>query len=236
MALRPEELAKTIDHTMPPGKGSTAAIARLCEDAKAHHFASVSVPPEYVAAAAEHLRGADVKVSAVVGHPNGAQSIDAKIATVTRCLEEGAGELEFVTNGPALVGGDFRLVRDELAALDRAVRMRSVNVGKGAVLLKVAVAAGSIGDKAKRLTCRIVESSGADFVVVAARAEDGLDGFHDVELLREYLSERVGVKALGEISTAEQAYALVNAGAGRIGTPSAVGIMGGESVHESMTR
>ena len=232
MGLRPEELAKTIDHTLASGKASPADVERLCVQAQEHHFASVSVPPEHVTLAAEHLRGADVKVSAVIGFPNGAESIREKVEAAIGSLEDGAGELELVTNAPALAGGDFRLVRDELVALERAVRMRSVNAGRGAVLLKIAIDAAALSDKAKRLACRIVESAGADFVAVAACADDGFDGFHDVELLREYLSERVGVKAVGEIKTLEQAYALVNAGAGRIGTPAAVGIMQAKGVHE----
>jgi deoxyribose-phosphate aldolase len=47
----------------------------------------------------------------------------------------------------------------------------------------------------------------------------------DVELLRECLSESVGVKASGGIETIEDVLAMVNAGAGRIGSPVAVDLL-----------
>jgi deoxyribose-phosphate aldolase len=47
-----------------------------------------------------------------------------------------------------------------------------------------------------------------------------------VELLREHLSERIGVKASGVVVTAGEVDELIAAGAGRIGTPHAVDVMG----------
>jgi deoxyribose-phosphate aldolase len=226
MALRLEELAKTIDHTLLDAGATVADVDRLCDEALLYHFACVCVRPEHVIRAAERLRGQDVKVSAVIGLPAGDESAKKKVERARRSVDEGADELELVVNAPALAEGDFLLVRDELVAVERALRMRSVNIGRGAALLKVFLDASLLGDKAKRLTCKIIESSGADFASVLAGSNGANGGFHDVELIREYLSERVGVKAAAGVATAADAMALVNAGAGRIGTPSAVSVMG----------
>ena len=80
MARRLQELAKTIDHTLLDSKASEAAIARLCDEAREHHFASVCVLPGAVAFAAECLRGCDVKVTGVVGYPEGDAESRAKLA------------------------------------------------------------------------------------------------------------------------------------------------------------
>jgi deoxyribose-phosphate aldolase len=227
MALRLEELAKTIDHTLLDASATEADVDRLCDEALLYHFACVCVRPEHVGRAAERLRGHDVKVSAAVGLPAGDRPAKAKVELALRCVDEGADELDLLVNGPALAEGDFLLVRDELVGVERALRMKSVNAGRGAVLLKVVVDPSLVGDKAKRLTCKIIESSGADFASVVTGPDGIAGGFHEVELIREYLSERVGVKASGGFATAAEALALVNAGAGRIGTPSAVSVMGG---------
>ena len=52
----------------------------------------------------------------------------------------------------------------------------------------------------------------------------------DVELLRDSLSESVGVKASGGIETIEDVLALVNAGAGRIGSAVAVDLLPGSAL------
>lgn len=228
MALRLEELAKTIDHTLLDAGATEAGVDRLCEEALQYHFACVCVRPEHVRRAAECLRGHDVKVSAAVGLPVGDGPPKDKVELARRCVDEGADELDLFLNSGALVEGDFLLVRDELVAVERALRVRSVNIGRGAVLLKVVLDSSRISDKAKRLTCKIMETSGADFASVVTGSNGDSGGFHEIELIREYLSERVGVKASSGIATATDAFALVNAGAGRIGTPAAVSVMSGK--------
>jgi deoxyribose-phosphate aldolase len=223
MALRLEDLAKTLDHALLDSEASEADIERVCAEAREHHLASVCVLPDFVSAAAEHLRGCDVKVCAVIGIPHGDEPARTKIALAERCAGDGAGEVEIVLNVGAMLAADFLAVRDELAALVHAVRMKSVNSGKGVVLVKIAVETGQLDDKRIRLACRIVAASGADF----AATSTGGDGaaVADVELLRECLPEGVAVKASGGIETLADVEAMVNAGAARVGTTQAGAIM-----------
>jgi deoxyribose-phosphate aldolase len=227
MALRLEELAKTIDHTLLGPTATLRDVEQLCAQAREYHFAAVCVLPFAVPFAVDELRGCDVKVATVVSFPLGADSIRAKVAAAEHSISAGADELGVVLNVPALLSGHFRLVRDELVALVRAVRVKSVNAGKGIVLLKVIVECPSLDDKLKRLACRIAEDAGADFVETSTGFWDSGATVHDVELLRDCLPESVGVKASGGITTAEEAEAMVAAGAGRIGTASAVDVMRG---------
>jgi deoxyribose-phosphate aldolase len=227
MALRLEELAKTIDHTLLGPTATLQDVDRVCDEARTHHFAAVCVLPYAVPTAVEALRGCDVKPASVVSFPLGADSPKAKTAAAEHSIAAGAEELGVVLNVPALLSGDFRLVRDELVTLVRAVRVKSVNAGKGIVLLKAIVECSVLDDKLKRLACRIAEDAGADFVEVSTGHAGSTASVRDVELVRDCLPESVGVKASGAFASADEAEEMVSAGASRVGTPNAVDVIRG---------
>jgi deoxyribose-phosphate aldolase len=224
MALRLEDLAKTLDHALLEPEATPADLERVCAEAREHHLASVCVLPQFVAEAVEHLRGCDVKVCAVIGCPLGDEPSRAKIAVAERCAADGAGEVEVVVNVGAMVAGEFLDVRDELAALVHSVRMTSVNSGKGQVLVKIALETSHLDEKRIRLAGRIIASAGADFAANST-GRDGGAPRADVELLRECLPEAVAVKASGRIETLADVQSMVDAGAARVGTARAAAIM-----------
>jgi deoxyribose-phosphate aldolase len=225
MAVRLEELSKTIDQTLPDPDAGTEELVAICQRARDLHVASVCVPPAHVAAAAEELRGSDVKVSALVGFPSGRARTKAKLAEARRALADGAGELELVLNTAALRAGDVRLVRDELLALVRMGRLGSANGGRGFVLLKAVIGTAFLDDRLKKLAAKIVELSEFDFAQTGTGLGAGAATVHDVELLRECLPENVGVKACGGIETLDDVVTMINAGAGRTGSAAAVDIL-----------
>jgi deoxyribose-phosphate aldolase len=227
MALRLDELAKTIDHSLLDPVATASDVDRLCAEAREHHFAAVCVLPFFVPQVAAVLRGCDVKICTVVSFPFGADTPKAKMAAAEHYVAAGADELDVVVNVPALRSGDFRVVRDELGALVRGVRVRSVNLGRGIVLVKAILECALLDDKLKRLACKIAEDAGVDFVETSTGYGTGGATVDDVELLRDCLPETIGVKASGEIETPEIAEEMISAGAGRIGTASAVAIVNG---------
>jgi deoxyribose-phosphate aldolase len=223
MALRLEELAKTIDCTLLDPRAGTSEVEEVALRARDLHIASLCVLPQHVSAAVEHLRGSDVKVCALVGYPEGAAAAKAKIAEAERCLDEGAGELELALNVKAMLVCDFALVRDELTAFVRAVGMRGANSGRGRVVLKAVIGTGRLDDKRKKLACKLVELAEVDFAQTSANGAPVT--IHDVELLRDFLPESVGVKASGGLETLDDVLVMINAGAGRIGSPAALEIL-----------
>ena len=225
MALRVEELAKTIDHTLLRADATRGDIEQLCEEARRFHFASVVVFPCYVPLAATLLKSHDVKVCTVVSFPFGGDTTITKVRAAENAVGSGADEVEFVINIGAMLSGNFRLVRDEIASVVRAVRMKSVNVGKGLVLVKVIMETTYLNKKLKKLACRMIEDGGADFVKTSTGYGPEGATVADVELLRDELSENLGVKASGGILTADDAETMINAGAARLGTSHAVDIM-----------
>jgi deoxyribose-phosphate aldolase len=134
-----DELAKTIDHTLLRADGTRREIEELCRDADQYHFATVCVLPCWVPLAAELLRDSDVRICTVISFPHGADSSRAKIVAAEEAVAQGADELDVVINLPMLLSGEVLMVRDELRALVNTVRMRTVNSGKGAMIVKVIV-------------------------------------------------------------------------------------------------
>ena len=140
-------------------------------------------------------------------------------------MSQGADELDVVMNLPLMLSGEVLEVRDELRSIVNTVRMRTVNSGKGAVIVKVIIETCYLNNKVKRLACRVAEMAGADFVKTSTGTGPKGATAHDVELLRDALGEHVGVKAAGGIRTFADVELMLNAGAARIGTSAGVAIM-----------
>ena len=60
---------KLFDHTILKADATQAQVAKICDEALAHDFASVCVNQYYTKFVAEKLKGSDVKVCNVVGFP-----------------------------------------------------------------------------------------------------------------------------------------------------------------------
>lgn len=222
--MRVEELAKTLDHTVL-GPGTTAAqVEEACRVAREAHLAALCSFPAFVPLMAERLRGSDVKVCAVVSFPHGADLAATKVAGAEHAVAAGADELDVVMNVSALLSGQPTLARDELGRVVSAVRMRSVARGRGDVLVKVIVEAPLLGEQLTRLACKIVADAGADFAKTCTGVGTRADA-RDVEVMRDALPAAVGVKAAGGIRTLEEARAMIDAGAQRVGTSSAPEIL-----------
>src|SRR5687768_13720510 len=71
-------LARCIDHTLLKADATSEEIAKLCREAKQHHFWSVCVNGSRVAQAYTLLEDSGVKVACTIGFPLGAMTTDAK--------------------------------------------------------------------------------------------------------------------------------------------------------------
>lgn len=222
--MRPEDLTKTLDHTVLDPDAGEEDLERACAEAREHHFAALVVHSAAVPLVAERLRRCDVKTCAVIGFPDGRAGATAKALEAERAVSEGAGELDVVMDFPAMLRGDFTQVRDELVRVVRTVRSRAANDARGDVLVKVIIEAPVLDDKLSRLACKIVADAGADFAKTCTGVGT-VATVHDVELMRDALPEEVGVKAAGGVRTLDDVQAMIGAGAARVGTSSAVSVM-----------
>jgi deoxyribose-phosphate aldolase len=216
MAVRLDDLAKTVEYHRPSRRSLAEGVDRVCSAARARHLAAVCVPASDVRAAAGFLRGCDVKVVALV---------PPRPALAEACAAAGAAEIEVPLDADAMLAGELVAVRAEVAACVRAVRVRSMNAGRGRVLVRVAVDCARLDSKRAELACRIGEQVDADFVVTARAEGAGPALLYDVEFLRERLPDRIGVKAAGPVRSGTEVRDLLSAGATRVGTPHALEIL-----------
>ena len=207
-----------IDHTILKPEATRAEVARLCDEAIAHGFASVCVNAVHAAFVAGRLEGSKVATCVVVGFPLGACGAAAKADEAARAIADGADEIDMVIDIGALREGDLDRFRTDIAAVRRAT------AGK---LLKVIIETCLIDDAQKETACRVAKELGADFVKTSTGFSTGGATVEDVALMRRVVGPDMGVKASGGVRTAETAWAMVEAGATRIGASAGVTIVGG---------
>ena len=222
--VRPEDLAKTLDHALLDPATTEDDIAKAVEEAAEHHLAAVSTLPSFTSVVADALRGCDVKPCALVGYPDGAGAWGEKVAQAELAVAEGAAELDIMMNVEAMLAGDFIAARDDIARVVRSVRSRAANSGRGDVLVKVVIGAPRLGEKLTRLACKIVTDTGADFAQTAA-GDGPAATIEQVELMRDALPEQVAVAAAGRLETLDEVTAMIGAGAARVCTPAAAEVM-----------
>jgi deoxyribose-phosphate aldolase len=212
-------LAARIDHTALKADVTPDDIRALCEEARLYGFASVCVNPSFVSAAAG-LLGLDVPVCTVIGFPLGATSTQAKMDELRQAAADGAREFDMVIHIGMLKSGRFTYVANEIRALTDLVHSLDPHH-----LLKVIIETAMLTDDEKRQAAHLVSSSGADFIKTSTGFGGGGATASDIALLRSECAATVRVKASGGIRTREDALALIDAGADRIGASSSVAII-----------
>ena len=229
-----KEIAGIIDHTQLSACAGEKDIEKLCEEAKKYGFASVCVNPSYVPFAAERLRGSGVKVCTVIAFPLGANSIDDKASQAAMCVSEGADEVDMVVNLGAVKDERWDDVYEEIYAVRCACD--DVDCGENKKIVeKVILETCYLTDEEIVKVCEIAENAGADFVKTSTGFAilKGKDGkllpngatVHAVELMRKTVGDSMGVKASGGIHNFEEACAMIEAGASRIGASAGVEIV-----------
>ena len=211
-----EFLAGTIDHTLLKPHADLHQIAQLFEEAIHFGFHSVCVNPSRVEEANSFLKDYQVQVCSVVGFPLGASTTRSKLYEVEYCLQKGVSEIDMVMNIGFFKDGNLDYVADEIVQI--------VNSSSGNIL-KVIIETNLLNDDEISQASKLVEDSGAQFVKTST-------GFYGsgatpdlVQLIHSTVRPETGIKASGGIKTLDQVEKLIDAGANRIGTSSAVIIM-----------
>ena len=211
-------LAARIDHTLLRPDATDAQIAQLCQEAAAHGFASVCVPPCYVAAATAQLAGTSVAICTVIGFPLGYATSSVKFKEAEVAMYDGATELDMVINIAALKSGKAELVQAEILDLADLCHVHQS-------LLKVIIETALLTEEEIVLACQLCVAGEADFVKTSTGFASRGASVADVELMRRSLPDTIRIKAAGGIRTREAALALVAAGADRLGSSNSVALI-----------
>src|SRR5437868_7510967 len=202
--------ASLIDHTLLKPEASEADIKKLCDEAAQYGFASVCVNPTWVKPSVEYLKGSGVPVCTVIGFPLGATLPDVKAYEARRAIFNGASEVDMVINIGALKSGDDCAVEDDIKAVVEAAH-------ENHILCKVIIETALLTDEEKVRACLAAKNAGADFVKTSTGFSKGGATVHDVSLMRKTVGRALGVKASGGVKGIEDARAMFEAGATRIG-------------------
>ena len=216
----PLDVARYIDHTLLKPEATQSDIDRLADEAREYGFASACVNPTWVKRVAERLRGSDVKTTAVIGFPFGANTPEIKAMETRRALRDGAREVDMVINVGALKSGDYDLVRRDIEKVVDAAH-------EGGAIVKVILETAKLTDEEKVIASALAKQAKADYVKTSTGFGGGGATVFDVALMRETVGPELGVKASGGVRTAEDLEDMIAAGATRIGASAGVQIVSG---------
>lgn len=211
--------AKYIDHTILKMDATKDEVIQICKEAKENSFFSVCVNSSYIPLVAQELQGSEVKVCCVVGFPLGACLTSVKAYEAKKAIEAGANEIDMVINVGFLKSGDFAFVKEDIRAVKEAC---------GEVLLKVILETCLLSDEEIIKVCDFAKEVGADFVKTSTGFSKSGASIHAVELMRKTVGENIGVKASGGVRSQEDAKAMIEAGANRLGSSNGLSIIKGE--------
>ncbi|HEY7050913.1 MAG TPA: deoxyribose-phosphate aldolase [Mycobacterium sp.] len=213
MPLTREKLARLVDHTLLKPEATRADVTALVAEAAELGTYAVCVSPSMVAAAARALPADGPVVAAVAGFPSGKHVTEIKAREAELAVLAGAAEIDMVIDVGAALAGDLDAVRDDVAALRRAVPDATLKV-----IVESAALLALSGPRLLVDVCGVSEEAGADFVKTST-------GFHPcggatpfaVETMAAAVGGRLGVKASGGIRSADAARSMIDAGATRLG-------------------
>jgi len=180
-------------------------------------FASVCINPWFVEIAAKELKDSNVKVCTVIGFPLGANASAAKAFKAAKAVEGGAAEVDMVINAGALKEGNYAYVEMDIAEVVKAAK---------SAVVKVIIETCLLTDDEKVTACLLSKKAGARFVKTSTGFGNGGATAEDVALMRKAVGSAMGVKASGGIRNLQDTFAMVEAGATRLGTSSGIAIIG----------
>ncbi|MEN8264833.1 MAG: deoxyribose-phosphate aldolase [Nitrospirota bacterium] len=209
-------IAKLIDHTLLRPDATETEIFKLCEDAKQYGFFSVCIHPSFIKTAKELLTASPVKISTVTGFPLGATLTNVKIYEAIESVIAGADELDIVINTGHAKSGNWKAVEKEISGI--------INATPQAVH-KIIIETCCLTDDEKKTASSVVINTGAEFIKTSTGFGPSGAKVSDIKIINSVTKGKIGIKAAGGIKKLEDAIALINAGATRIGTSSGVEIM-----------
>lgn len=206
--MKTDEILRRVDHTLLKPEATWSQIRQLCDEAKKYHTASVCIPPSYVKRAADYVNRR-IPICTVIGFPNGYSTTAVKCCEAQEAIFLGADEVDMVINIGWVKDERWNDTLKEMKKMREACRDR---------VLKVIVEACLLTTEEKIQLCRQVSEAGADYIKTSTGFSTGGATVEDVKLFRENLPDKVKIKAAGGINTLEEAEALIEAGADRLGS------------------
>ncbi|MFO7690069.1 MAG: deoxyribose-phosphate aldolase [Cryobacterium sp.] len=211
-------VARHIDHTLLKPEATAADVAALITEAVALGTYSVCVSPSMLPLSIP--AGADLKVAVVCGFPSGKHHSAIKAAEAALAVEQGADEIDMVIDIGAAKAGRFDRVQADIAAVRASVPAPAV--------LKVIIESAALTDDEIVAVCQAAVAAGTDFVKTSTGFHPtGGATVHAVRLMKHTVGDRAEVKASGGVRSFDDALAMIDAGATRLGVSGSAALLSG---------
>lgn len=214
-----QTLAKYLDLANHHQEATLEDIKTLCANVLEYGFNSAFVNPVHVVAA-RSLMGEKGKVGTVVSFPLGQETLEIKLVTCQKAIEDGADELDISLNVANFKAGAWKEAEAEMTAI-----VGQVKAQKEATIVKFIIETGCLIDEEIKKASQLVLDSGADFIKTSSGMGPRGASLRDVELIREVVGDKIRIKVAGGVDTLAEALAFIEKGAVRIGTSHAVKIV-----------
>jgi len=205
-----QEFAKYFDHTLLKPFVPLADFEDFCRTGVRLGVKMLAVNPAMVAFCKERVGGSGVLVGAAVSFPFGQTTPADKLFETRTAITNGADEIDYVINIVELKSKNFGFIQEEMAQIVQVCRDRGVTA-------KAIFENCYLTQEEKRALCEIASQARPDFIKTSTGYGTGGATAEDVAFMRQNTDAAVKVKASGGIKTLDQVYALIGAGAERIG-------------------
>lgn len=215
------EINNYIEHTILKPNLTKNELVQFLDDAKKYKFKGVCINPSHIVFCKEYLKDTAIKIVTVIGFPLGANQTTVKAFEAQQAVLSGADEIDMVINITALKDGDYDYVKKDIQEVVKASEGKPV---------KVILETDLITKEEIKKACEICIEAGAKFVKTSTGfVKDGVGAKpEDVKLMYEIVKDfGLEVKASGGMRTLEDAKAMIEAGATRLGTSAGIKIIEG---------
>ena len=213
-----KEVAAMVDHTNLKAFATKDDFKKLCDEAKTYGFKSVAINTYPVKMCREMLEGSDVLTGAAVGFPLGQMTIESKVAEASNAIKDGCQEFDYVLNVGRVKEHDYAYIEDEMTQMVAVAR-------KAGICAKVIFETCYLTDEEIIEVAKIASRVKPDFVKTSTGFGTAGAKVEHVRLMKQYAGVDVQVKAAGGIRTWEDAKAMIEAGATRLGTSAGIKIV-----------
>ena len=217
--MKLENILSQVDHTLLSPAATWDEIKAICDDGMKFKTASVCIPASYVKQAKEYV-GDKLAICTVIGFPCGYSTTAVKCFEASDAVTNGADEIDMVINIGWLKDRKTDLLLNEIKTIKAACS------GK---ILKVIIETCLLSDEEKKIMCKIVSESGADYIKTSTGFSTAGATREDVALFAKHIGEGVQIKAAGGISSIDDAEKFIELGADRLGTSRIVKIAKSEA-------
>jgi deoxyribose-phosphate aldolase len=206
-----------IDHTNIRKEAKKEDIIKTCNEAKQYQFRGVCIRPNFVKLITNELRGSGVRAVVLIDDPIGDSSHEERMKIATKAVNDGADELDVVSNVVDVKHERWGKIEKDLKAICKLQNT------------KVIIASGMLTDEEIAKVSSIVKKAGA-ICVKTATDKDPLENREITEKARHLKIMRENapgllIKASGNIQTLKDIRAMIKAGADIIGSSHGVAIM-----------